>query len=681
MTRRVLTASIFLVGFVAIVAFVRAQDDSTHSVLKSIDAEADNPALSSPPSSSSSDSQLPLTTGEEHAGPQIRQATRPSLSERLKQVRESVVRESDATRREAAERLNSVLTDSTVPTRPSSAHPNTVGDNPAPILQARDSYTAPPSTRSSARRANRDPLRSQGTSRDDSRFTQPAVPTEDIAPTYKERNPQRAPNLEQAPPSRTLPPAARGISITSTGLMLTVETAGPEAILVGKSAEYTITVTNHGEVPADNVFVRIGLPDGVEINSVSESAGKAQEPEGESILRKLVWTLDRVERQSKQTLSVVVTPQQNRKFDLMVDWTVRPITSVIQVEVQEPQLKMAVFGPKNVLYGETAVYTIQLTNPGTGTADDVGVEFSYGARSLEKKLLGSLEPGEQREINVELTAQQAGELSVAAIATANGGLRAEAQQDVLVRRAELDLRIIGSSLKYAGGVANYRVSVKNSGNATANGVVASILLPAGAKLLTGSTDEAGRVSQNVGALIPGAERVIALQCQLTVPGENKVQAMASSEGGLEASKAFVTRVDSLADLKLNVSDPRGPTAVGDDAIYEVTIVNRGTKAAEKITIVGQFSEGIEPVKADGVTARLVPGQVLFNPIPRVEPGDEIKLKIIARANQAGNHRFRAKLNCSDPDTQLIAEETTFFFGVDEVPVTASRPSNEETTGQ
>ena len=64
MTRRVLTASIFLVGFVAIVAFVRAQDDSTHSVLKSIDAEADNPALSSPPSSSSSDSQLPLTTGD-----------------------------------------------------------------------------------------------------------------------------------------------------------------------------------------------------------------------------------------------------------------------------------------------------------------------------------------------------------------------------------------------------------------------------------------------------------------------------------------------------------------------------------------------------------------------------------------------------------------------------------------
>lgn len=467
--------------------------------------------------------------------------------------------------------------------------------------------------------------------------------------------------------------------MTTTGPLLQVETVGPEAILLGKTAEYTITVTNHGQAPADNVFVRIGLPAWVEISNTSATSGTAQSQGEETKERKLVWTLDRVESQSEQTLSLVVSPNENRKFNLMVDWTVRPITSVAEIEVQEPQLKMAVFGPKNVLYGESAVYTIQLTNPGTGTADDVGLDFSYGTRRLEKKVIGTLGPGEQSEINVELTPEQAGALTVAAIATANGGLRAEAQQDVLVRRAELDVRVIGSSLKYAGGVASYRITVKNSGNATANGVVASILLPAGAKLLTGSTDEAGRVLQDVGALTPGAERLITLQCQLTVPGDNRVQALVSSEGGLEASRAFVTRVDALADLKLSVSDPRGPTAVGDEAIYEVTIVNRGTKAAEKITIVGQFSEGIEPVEADGGAAELVPGQVLFHPIPRIEPGDEITLKIVARADQAGNHRFRAQLNCSDPDTRLIAEETTFFFGADDVSETASEPSKDDTT--
>ena len=361
----------------------------------------------------------------------------------------------------------------------------------------------------------------------------------------------------------------------------------------------------------------------------------------------------------------------------MVDWTVRPITAVAQIDVQQPRLEMAVFGPKNVLYGENATYTIQLTNPGTGYAENVAVEFTYGARRLEKKLVGDLAPGEQSEINVELTAQQAGELLVAAIATGAGGLRAEAREEVLVRRAELNVRVIGSSLKFAGGVASYQLHVTNTGNATANGVAASVLLPGGAKLLTGRTDEGGRVLQEIGALIPGAERVVTLQCQLTVPGENRLQVLVNSEGGLEETAAFATRVEALADLKLTLTDPRGPTAVGENAIYEVKITNRGTKAAEKISIVGQFSEGVEPIEANGGAAELVPGQVLFHPLPRLEPGDEVTLKIVARADRAGNHRFRAELNCTDPETRLIAEESTFFFGGDDLQ-TATRSTGEVT---
>lgn len=467
--------------------------------------------------------------------------------------------------------------------------------------------------------------------------------------------------------------------MTTTGPLLQVDTVGPQAIVVGKSAEYTITVTNHGRIAADNVYVRIGLPEWVDVSNTTATSGAAQNQTDQSSQRKLLWTVDRVASQGEQTLTLLVTPRQNRPFDLMVDWTVRPITTVAQIEVQQPRLEMAVFGPKNVLYGETATYTLQLTNPGTGYAENVAVEFTYGARRLEKKVIGDLAPGEQNEINVELTAQQAGELLVAAVATGTGGLRAEAQEDVLVRRADLNVRVIGSSLKFAGSVASYKLHVKNTGNATANGVVASILLPAGAKLLTGTTDDGGRVLQDIGALIPGAERVVTLQSQLTVPGENRLQVLVSSKGGLEESTAFVTRVEALADLKLTLSDPRGPTAVGDNAIYEVKIANRGTKAAEKISIVGQFSEGVEPVEANGGAAELVPGQVLFHPIPRLEPGDEITLKIVARADQAGNHRFRAQLNCTNPETQLIAEESTFFFGGDDTPTTADRSTVDDAT--
>jgi hypothetical protein len=162
------------------------------------------------------------------------------------------------------------------------------------------------------------------------------------------------------------------------------------------------------------------------------------------------------------------------------------------------------------------------------------------------------------------------------------------------------------------------------------------------------------------------------------PGENRIDAVVKSEGGLEKSASFTTRVEALADLKLTVSDPSGPTALGTNAVYEVHITNRGSKAAERIKIVAQFSEGVEPQEANGGAADIVPGQVLFHPISRIEPGAELVLKIIAKADKAGNHRFRAELTAGDPDTRLIAEESTYYFGEDATR-TAAQPVTEAAT--
>lgn len=47
------------------------------------------------------------------------------------------------------------------------------------------------------------------------------------------------------------------------------------------------------------------------------------------------------------------------------------------------------------------------------------------------------------------------------------------------------------------------------------------------------------------------------------------------------------------------------------------------------------------------------------------------LKVIARATREGMHRFRAQVTCSDPETRLAAEESSYFFG-SEIPRTARR---------
>ncbi|HUG67708.1 MAG TPA: CARDB domain-containing protein [Pirellulaceae bacterium] len=708
MSRRVITIAAVVVGLGALVAYVRAQDAATRSVLRSVDDSGQEPTLASPPTSARhiqeaavevGDSRYSIGDAGERAASPTATGRHLSLADRLQQVRETAAQVTGESQRP--------LQDAAAATGPVVANPATAAplDRNLANRETGQGATVVSPTRVadergavSSQRSGNDEASAPFSARRIPRAPVPAAPSvepspsdfADEAPTFEEPadtvpsgiapaygEPQTILESPQAGPTRPQVPvrSIAGSLLSSVGPQIRVETVGPRSVMVGKPAEYSITVSNTGNVAASELYVRVSLPSWVEVQADNVSSGTTQTQAEGPGQQKLVWTIDQIEPQSQQTLKLFARPNTNRPFDLMVDWTLRPISGVAQIDVQQPRLEMALFGPKNVLYGESAVYTIQLTNPGTGDAENVALEFSYGARRLEKKVIGNIAPGEQNEINVELTTQQAGQLRVAVVATADGGLKAEANEDILVRRAELEVGVIGSSLKFAGGVATYKVRVKNIGNATANGVSASIVLPPGAKVVGAQDIESGNILQDVGALLPGAERVIGIQCQLMMPGENRIDAVVKSDGGLEKSASFTTRVEALADLKLTVSDPSGPTALGADALYEVRIVNRGTKAAERIKVVAQFSEGVEPLEANGGAADIVPGQVLFHPISRIEPGDELVLKIVAKADKPGNHRFRAELIASDPDTRLIAEESTYYFG-EEAPRTAARPTAE-----
>ena len=157
------------------------------------------------------------------------------------------------------------------------------------------------------------------------------------------------------------------------------------------------------------------------------------------------------------------------------------------------------------------------------------------------------------------------------------------------------------------------------------------------------------------------------------PGANRLDLRTVAAGELSAVASAVTSVESLADLKLMVNDPQGAVAVGAEVTYEVRIVNRGTKAAENVLILGYFSEGIEPIAVRGWRGRMNEGEVVLERIPRLGPGQEMLVKIAAQANRPGDHVFRAELECGDPETKLAVEEWTRFYG--DLDVQASLPAD------
>src|SRR5690606_18865813 len=120
-----------------------------------------------------------------------------------------------------------------------------------------------------------------------------------------------------------------------------------------------------------------------------------------------------------------------------------------------------------------------------------------------------------------------------------GGLTARGQQDVLVRRASLEVQVDGPPMKYAGTRARYIVRVTNAGDAAASEVVVSANLPAGAKEVAasdgGSFDpHAGQIQWHLGSLRPGASRVYQFECTLMSPGDNRVDLRSVAAGVLSA---------------------------------------------------------------------------------------------------------------------------------------------------
>ncbi len=503
-----------------------------------------------------------------------------------------------------------------------------------------------------------------------------AVPTGPTAAVRTTPEPTPARVAPRAAPAGT--PAVRGeqgagagrsegMLFTQNGPMLSVETFGPRTITIGRESSYRVSIRNSGEVAADEVAVYVQLPAWADVLGAEASTGATQLPAGGD--GAFLWRVGQMQAQSSERLTLRLVPRESRPFDLAVRWEYQPLARQAMIEVQEPKLQMQLEGPREVHFGQRETYRLRLRNTGNGAAENVTISLlPVGAGSSQpvSHRLGLLEAGAEKLIEVELTARQTGNVTVRVEAAGDGNLRAELSEQILVRRAELELAAGGPGVRFVGSEVGYELRIANPGNATARNIQLSATMPSGAKYLSGIDGahlEANgtRVSWTLPVLEPGTEQRYQVRASLGLPGTNRLEVVARADDALTASAEALTRVEAVADLALEVEDPRAPVPVGAEGVYRLRIRNRGTKAAEHVEVIGYFSRGIEPVSAEGATHRIGPGQVVFSPIASLAAGSEVVLTIRARAEQPGNHVFRAEMHCKPLDTRLVREETTHFY--------------------
>jgi hypothetical protein len=555
------------------------------------------------------------------------------------------------------------------------------GNTPLPTSISRSRSTIVNSTSDNAARRN-DDVSNDAPKGDEPIVTRNRVPESRAdavtstrtsnAPLATESNglPQVSAGSTEKPQQR--PGAATQETVgASTGSLLelkqpgiTINIAGPNSMVVGQETVYELIAKNNGNSNLNGLIVRLSLPNSVVIGNVVALSGAVQ-PDREDGENAILWEVETIPAGQSQSLKLPLKTASPEHFAMNVEWTALPQSQSLQVKVHVPKLDLALEGPAEAEYGIPLKYRLRIKNPGNAVAKSVEVMLAAESFGSNQSVVGDIAPGAERIIDVELLFEQAGVIPILATASSSvSQVRSESKIDVRVRQAKLVAKWDGAASYYQGSVAEYRLTLSNEGDAAIQQAKCSVNIPNGSDLVDmppGSVRRGSSVQWDVKKLMPGESVAVPFRFTFSQLGQTELalQAEAKNSGTVVAKHSI--NVDAIEDLKLSVIPPVAPAPVGQPVPYEIEIHNRGTKAAANVLVLAQFSEGIEPVKVDGHSAQIVPGQVIFESIPMIGPNERITLKVHAVAGSSGTHRFRAEVKGSSGEVDLVQEGSTRYL--------------------
>jgi len=523
---------------------------------------------------------------------------------------------------------------------------------------------AAPQTIASAGRSDASVGQSVGQLRDEAQGTSEQVPSMAVTRKSNASGMTKKPSEESAEKSTSMANgrSLAGLDVRTPQLRLRVD--GPTAIPVGQMATYTIHATNEGTSKIDGLLIRAAAPRGVRIDGVTTMVGAHEVEELETELA-VLWEIESLAPNDSKSMELQVVVLDAESFALNLEWTVAPLPTTMTVEVQQPKLELTLNGPSETQLGVPQKYQIQVKNSGKAPMPELVLQLQTETTGQYESSVGALAPGETKRIEVEMTFDHPGLFPIVATAkSSNGKFEKRERIDVQVQTLELTASWTGPSEFFQGLNAEYNLVIENTGNVIAKNVACVVALPTGFD----PVDLPAGIARNGNQLrwmIPsiGANQKLEVPLKVTVnqSGEQRIAFQARAEGGRDFASTIATRVEAIADLELTVIEPAAPAPVGQPVVYEIQIVNRGSKAAENVLAIAQFSDGIEPQRIDGHSGRIVPGQALFDAIPAIPPKKSITLKVTCVAAKGGNHRFRAAVQCQGSEEDLLEEGSTRYI--------------------
>jgi uncharacterized repeat protein (TIGR01451 family) len=367
--------------------------------------------------------------------------------------------------------------------------------------------------------------------------------------------------------------------------LLEVQQKLPDSLAPGRAAAIEIHIHNRGAA-AENVSATAVLPAGCEL--------QAAEPGPERSTGSLRWMLGAMEAGGERILRLRLATTSGA-------WSQNELRSVVKVSyqtsiqntavavVKQPALALRVSGPGATAVGEPASVNIAVSNTGGAAAEEVVLQTVLpaglahpGGNDLETDV-GTLQPGETKQITLAVTPTQAGEFRHRIRALVRGAPAAEQEARLLARDWKVAVTANGPRLLYPDWTGSFEVVVKNEDARPAYQVSVSVGLPTGLVVARSSDngvyDTKDRTLRwHLSELKPNETRTLVWSGVARAVGDQVCEVRVSS--GSRGGKAITWRTavpeapaTPAARIKTEAAVPSGPALVPpslDRAVVAVT---------------------------------------------------------------------------------------------------------------
>lgn len=451
----------------------------------------------------------------------------------------------------------------------------------------------------------------------------------------------------------------------SQAAQLTMEKIAPEEIQVGKPATFEIRVRNVGDAPARNVEIHDETPQGTRLLSAEPTASQAGPGQ-------VTWSVGALQPGEEATVLMEVMPLTEGEIGSVATVHFASEASARTI-CTRPQLTLEVRGPREVLIGEDAPLSIKVSNPGTGVATNVILsesipeQLSHAAGPELEYEIGSLKPGDSRQIDLTLKAVKAGKVVNRLIARGDAQLMSQQETEFTVVAPQLQVAVQGPKRRYLERPATYTMLVSNPGTAPAKEVELVTYLPKGLKFV--EANNAGEFDPQTNSvhwlleeLPPNETGQVTLTTLPIEPGEQMLRLQGAADRGLSAEEEETIQIEGVAAILFQVLDAADPIEVGGDTTYEIRIVNQGSKAATNVQLSAELPAELKPLDAQGPTRHeFSGGAVRFEPLPRLAPKADTTYRLRVQGLRPGDLRVQIQLKTDEMQTPVTKEESTHVY--------------------